>query len=204
MTVAFTVTFGGLLGYVGFSPVYLLPWFTAPIALAVVWKWILNPTGGLLSTLVGFRVDLLTNTFWAPITVAGVIAWCGTGYAALIFSSGLGTVQQNTVDAAALDGASKWDIFWKVQLPQIRQLVFFIVATTTVQAFASFDFIFVLTGGGPDGATDVASMHIVNAAMKTFEVGSASAMSIVFVVFESVILICEYLIYRRITRRFDA
>lgn len=203
LVVAITVGFGGLLGYLGFHAIYLLPWFTAPIAIGVIWKWLLAPTGGLLSTALGFRLDLLSDVFWAPITVAAVIAWCGIGYTALVFSAALSSVQANTVDAAALDGAGKVATLWNIQLPQVRRLVFFIVVTTTVQALTTYDLVYLLTGGGPDQATDLASIHIVDEALKTFEVGKASATSIAFLIFELLILSAEYLVYRVITRRFN-
>lgn len=204
LSTVLTVTLGCLLGYFGFSAIYLLPWFTAPIALGVIWRWLLAPTGGLVSAALGFRVDLLSNQTWAPVTVAAVIAWCGIGYTAMIFNAGLRTLPKFTIDAASLDGASKFATLFSIQLPQLRKLMFFIVATVTIQSLTSFDLVYVLTGGGPSLVTDVASLHIVSAAMKTFEVGYASAMSIVFTAFEIAILLIEYVIYRVIARRFDA
>lgn len=203
ITLVLEVGLGSLLGYYlsGFSAIYLLPWFAAPIALGVIWKWLLAPTGGLLSSALGFRVDLLTNEFWAPVTVAAVIAWCGTGYTALLFSSGLKSVRENTVFAAQLDGASKFQTLWHIQLPQLRKLIFFVVATVTIQSLTIYDLVYVLTGGSAN--TDVASIYIIDAALKTFEVGSASALSIMFTVFGSLILVIEYAIYRAVCRRFD-
>jgi multiple sugar transport system permease protein len=203
LVVVISVGLGGLLGYLGFKAIYLLPWFTAPIAIGVIWKWILAPTGGLLSTSLSFRVDLLSNDYWAPITVAAVISWCGIGYTALIFNAALNSVQAHTVDAAALDGAGRFTSLWRIQLPQIRRLVYFIVVTTTIQALTTYDLIYILTGGGPSLTTDVISIHVVNQALNTFQVGSASATSIAFLIFEVLILLVEYLVYRLVTRRFN-
>lgn len=197
------VSLGCLLGYFGYSAVYLLPWFTAPIALGVIWKWLLAPTGGLISSAFGFRLDLLSDPFWAPITVAAVIAWSGIGYTAMIFSAGFRSLPKHTIDAASLDGAGRLATLISIQLPQLRKLIFFIVATATIQALTSYDLIYVLTGGGPSAATDVASLHIVSLAMKTFEVGLASAMSLVFTAFVIAILLFEYAVYKIICRKFN-
>ena len=178
------------------SAIYLLPWLTAPLAIGVIWKWLLAPTGGLLSQLLGFRLDVLTNPIWAPFAIAAVSAWAGTGFSSLIFSSALRSVRANTVDAAILDGASSIQVLWHVQLPQMRRILFFIILSITLQSMTIYDLAFVL-------GTDTASKHIVDSALKTFQIGSASAMSILFTITELVIIAAEYLVFRLLTRRFD-
>ena len=204
LVVIFQLGFGGILGYQlrGRVPaIYLLPWLTAPIAIGVIWRWLLAPTGGLISDALGFRLPLLTDAALAPITVALVIAWGGVGYTALIFGAGLNNLQSNTLEAARLDGATNLKTLWHIQLPQMRKLVFFLVATVTLQAMSTYDIVLILTGGA--AGTDLASIHIIDAALKTFQVGSASAMSIQFALVEICVLLIEYLVYRIIARRFD-
>jgi len=184
------------------AAVFLLPWLSAPIAIGVLWKWILAPSGGLLSNLLGFRVDLLSNATLAPIVIAAISAWIGTGYTAMLIASGLRSIPNNTVDAARVDGASAFVVLWKIQLPQIHKLLFFVFATLTLQSLATFDLAVALTGGGPSQSTDVVSLHLVDAALKTFEVGSASAMSIVFIIFCAVVLTLEFAIYRLVVRNY--
>ena len=195
---------GGVLGYQlrgRVSAIYLLPWLTAPIAIGVIWRWLLAPTGGLISNAIGFRLPLLTDDALAPITVALVIAWAGIGYTALVFGAGLSNLQKHISDAAILDGASRLKTFWHIQLPQLRKLIFFLVVTVTLQSMSTYDIIWILTGG--TSTTNVASIHIIDAALKTFEVGGASAMSIQFALFEIAVLLIEYAIYRLVTRRFN-
>lgn len=210
LTLLFQLVAGSTLGYFlanwsrsssNLAAIYLLPWLTAPIALGVIWKWLLAPTGGLISAAVGYRLDLLTNPTLAPLAIAFVAAWSGAGFTALVFASGLRTVRANTVDAAKLDGAGKLATLWQVQLPQMRRIIFFIVLSITLQSMAIYDLVLILTGGNQ--GTNVASINIVNAALKTFEVGRASADSIIFTLFELLIIAIEYLIYHWLTRRFD-
>jgi multiple sugar transport system permease protein len=184
------------------AAVFLLPWLAAPIAIGVLWQWILAPSGGLLSNLFGFRIELLANPLAAPITIALISAWMGTGYTAMLVASGLRSIPRNTVDAARIDGANNIEILQKIQLPQIHKLIFFIVATLTLQAIGTFDLVVALTGGGPSQSTDMISLHLVNTALKTFEIGSASAMSILLMLFSGVLLLGEYLLYRFVVRKY--
>lgn len=184
------------------AAVFLLPWLSAPIALGVLWQWILAPSGGLLSNLLGFRVDLLANSTFAPIVIAVLSAWIGTGYTAMLIASGLRAIPRNTIDAARVDGANAFALLWKIQLPQIHKLLFFLVATLTLQSLAILDLVVVLTGGGPSKSTEVVSLLLVDAALKTFEVGGASAMSIVFMLFSALVLAVEYALYRFVVRNF--
>jgi multiple sugar transport system permease protein len=203
---------GGVIGYYLSSwsrsmkvlaAVFLLPWMAAPVAIAVAWKWILAPTGGLLSELVGYRQDLLTDPTTAPLVVAGVMAWAGTGYTALFVASGLRSIPRTTVDAARLDGAGPSRLWWEIQLPQMRRIAFFLVVTVTLASLNVYDLVYVLTGGGPSGATAMATYTITQTALSTFQVGESAAMAIMFTVLELAVIAVEYLAYRLLTRRFD-
>lgn len=202
---------GGVIGYYlstwtrsikVLAALFLLPWMAAPVAIAVTWKWILAPTGGLLSESLGFRQDLLTNPATAPLAVACVLAWAGSGYIALFVASGLRSIPRHTIEAARLDGAGPARLFWTIQLPQMRRIVFFLVVTVTLASLNVYDLVYVLTGGGPQGATAMATFTITTTALTTFQVGESAAMAIVFTALELAIVALEYLIYRLLTRRF--
>ncbi|MDH6532585.1 multiple sugar transport system permease protein [Aurantimicrobium minutum] len=208
---ALQIFLGGVMGYYLSSwtrsmkvlaAVFLLPWMAAPVAIAVAWKWILAPTGGLLSESLGFRQDLLTNPATAPLVVAGVIAWAGIGYTALFVASGLRSIPRHTLDAARLDGAGPARLFWEIQLPQMRRIAFFLVVTVTLASLNVYDVVYVLTGGGPSGATAMATFTITQTALTTFQVGESAAMAIIFTLVELAVIAVEYLIYRLLTRRF--
>jgi multiple sugar transport system permease protein len=184
------------------SASYLLPWFAAPIAMGVIWKWLLTPESGLLSNLLGHRIELLSSASLAPFAIAGVSAWLGFGYTALFIATGLRSMPQEMLEAARLDGANARQVFWSVQLPQLRALGLLLMVSTSLQTMCLFDIIYVLTGGGPLGATDTAALHIVNSALYQFDIGGSSAMAIVFTTLEASILIVQVLVYRRVTRRF--
>ena len=209
---ALQLLLGGVIGYYlsvwtrsmkVLAALFLLPWMAAPVAIAVAWKWILAPTGGLLSESMGFRQDLLTNPATAPVVVACVIAWAGTGYTALFVASGLRSIPRHTLDAARIDGAGPSRLFWNIQLPQMRRIAFFLVVTVTLASLNVYDLVYVLTGGGPSGATAMATFTITQTALTTFQVGESAAMAIIFTVVELAVIAVEYLFYRLLTRRFD-
>lgn len=186
-----------------FSGVFLLPWMAAPLAIGIIWKWILSPTGGFLSQFLAFRVDFLSSPMLSQITVAGVSAWAGSGFTALVVASAIRTVPQSTVQAACLDGASAWQIFWSIQLPQIRRVTFFLIATTFLAGMTIYDLVVSLSGTGPSFATDVATFHIVSATLSNFSMGESSAMALVFTGFELLLLSLLYMSFKLVTRRFD-
>lgn len=184
------------------TAIFLLPWMAAPVAIAVMWKWILAPTGGVLSNFFGFRVDLLTNPIWAPVVIAAVFGWTGAGFTALLFASGLRSLPHNVREAARIDGATSWQLFWQIELPLLRRIVLFVVVTVSLQAFSLYDIVYVLTGGGPGTATDVVSLHIVHATLTTFELGQSAVMSLAFIGIEALVIAGEAGLYFLLTRKF--
>ena len=186
------------------SGIYLLPWFAAPVAIGVIWKWLLTPETGILSKLLGTRLDILTSGSLAPLAVASVSAWLGFGYTAMFVAAGLRSIPTDTIEAAKLDGASGRQIFWGVQLPQLGTLALFLVVTTSLQTMGLFDIVYVLTGGGPLGATDTAALHIANSALYQFDVGGSAASAVAFTALEVIVFLVQVLVYRRLTRRYRA
>lgn len=212
LSTVFVVALGLLLGYFlsswsktsrVLSVIFLIPWMAAPVAVAILWKWILTPTGGVLSNALGFRLDLLTNPVWAPVVIAGVFTWTGAGYVALLISSGLRSLPKNLIEAARIDGASDSRVYWYIQLPLIRRVILFVVVTVSLQALSLYDIVYILTGGGPQGATDVATIHIVDTTLNTFQLGLSSAMSLGFIGLELGVVAVELWIFTLLTRRFD-
>jgi multiple sugar transport system permease protein len=205
------LTIGTVAGYLQWTKasrlvtgIYLLPWFAAPVAIGVIWKWLLTPETGILSNLLGARLDILTSSTLAPLAVAAVSVWLGFGYTAMFVAAGLRSMPTDTIEAAKLDGASGRQIFWGVQLPQLGTLALFLVVTTSLQTMGLFDIVYVLTGGGPLGATDTAALHIANSALYQFDVGGSAASAAVFTVLEGLVVLAQVLVYRGLTRRHRA
>lgn len=183
-----------------FRAVLVLPWVCAPLALGIVWRWVFAPTDGALNALLGTSVAWLSEPDLALLAVAAVAVWSQVGYVTLFFLAGLAVIPATVLEAARIDGASTWRIFWHITLPLLRPTLFFVLVTTTISAFQAFDSIYALTQGGPAGATDVIAMHIYTAAFQTFDMGRAAAIAVaLFVVLVLISLLQQAYFRRRIT-----
>jgi raffinose/stachyose/melibiose transport system permease protein len=159
-----------------------------PIAVAgIVWTWILTPDGALNEALraVGLR-SLAENWLGDPDlalwTVMGVMLWIQVGYPVVIFMAGMQRVDPSLHEAAELDGASWWGRFWHVTVPQIRPEIFVVLLTCTIAALKVFAPIYVLTRGGPGGATNVPSYYSFQNFFERTQVGYGAAIATVLTV----------------------
>jgi multiple sugar transport system permease protein len=191
----------GLPGSALLRVVYVIPWICAPLALGVVWKWIFAPTGGALNAVLGGTTPWLSDPLLALPAVATVSIWSQVGYVALFFTAGLAAIPEQVTDAARIDGANAWQVFWQVKLPLLRPTMFFVLVTGIISSFQAFDSIYALTpNGGPQGTTDVIATRIYGEAFQTFNLGRASVMALVlFVVLVAVTLAQQFYFRKRIT-----
>lgn len=171
----------GLPGSSVLRVIYVVPWICAPLALGVVWKWIFAPYNGALNALLGRNIEWLTNPDLALPCVAAVSIWSQVGYTTLFFLAGLAGIPGTLLEAAALDGASAWQTFWRIKLPLLGPTMFFVLVTGVISSFQAFDHVYALTpNGGPQFATDVIAERIyLEAFQGAFNLGRASVMSLV-------------------------
>ena len=176
-----------------FRVIYVVPWICAPLALGVVWKWILAPYDGALNNLLGISVEWLSNPALAMPAVAGVTIWSQVGYTTLFFMAGLAGIPDQVVEAAQLDGADGWQIFWQIKVPLLGPTLFFVLVTGVISAFQAFDQIYALTpNGGPQGTTDVIASRIyLEAFQGGFNLGRASVMALVLFVILVVVTVVQ-------------
>lgn len=166
-----------------FRVLLVMPWICAPIALGMVWRWILGYSDGILNQLLGARVAWLTDPSLALPAVAAVSVWQGVGYVALFFYAGLENIDRNVYDAAVVDGAGPIRKLWSITIPLLRPTTFFVLATGVISSFQIFDMAYALTpNGGPRGSTDVIAGRIYYEAFQSFSVGRASVMALVLLV----------------------
>lgn len=182
----------GLPGTTVFRVVFVLPWICAPLVLGVVWRWILSPTDGALNALLGIRVEWLADPALALPSVAAVTAWTQVGYVALFFLAGLRAIPDTIVEAARLDGASAWQLLWRIRLPLLRPTLFFVLVTGVISSFQVFDSVYALTpNGGPQGVTDVVAGRIFYEAFENRAVGQAAVMAVVLFVILVVVTVAQ-------------
>ncbi|MFD3443450.1 carbohydrate ABC transporter permease [Microbacteriaceae bacterium 4G12] len=188
----------GLPGSTILRTIYVLPWICAPLALGVVWKWIFAPTDGALNALLGFRVEWLSNPDLALPAVAAVTIWSQVGYVTLFFMAGLTSIPDMFLEAARIDGASPWQIFWRIKVPLLRPTTFFVLVTGIISSFQVFDTVYALTpNGGPQGSTDVIAARIYYEAFDSFDLGRASVMALVLLVLLVGVTLLQQLYFRK-------
>jgi multiple sugar transport system permease protein len=190
----------GLPGTGFFRTLYVLPWICAPLAIAVLWRWILAPTDGAVSTLLGHRIEWLTDPGLALPVVSAVVVWTNVGYVTLFFLAGILAIPRDIHNAARTDGATAWQRFWLITVPLLRPTLFFVAVTGIISAAQVFDTVYALTGGGPQGRTDLVAHRIYAEAFSSAAVGRAAVMALaLFVVLVGVTIVQHLYFRRRIT-----
>ncbi|MEV6652143.1 sugar ABC transporter permease [Streptomyces sp. NPDC051219] len=179
-----------------------------PIAVAgIVWSWILAPESGSLNELLqavglgSLQQDWLGDPDFALYSVMAVMVWVQIGFPLVIFMAGLQRVDPALHEAAELDGAGWWRRFWHVTLPQIRPEIYVVLLWCTIAALKVFGAVYVLTKGGPGGATSVPSYFSFQNFFEKTQVGYGSAVATVLTV---IILVLALIGLRLQTRAEDA
>ena len=189
-----------LKGKVFFRSVLFFPYVASLVAIAVVWMALFNPDmGPINSLLMALGVDnpprWAASTTWAMPTIIGLTVWKSMGYYMIVYLAALQGVPGDLYEAAALDGANKWQQFKNVTWPSVMPTTFYILILLLVGAFKSYDTMYVTTQGGPGEATKVLAYHIYNTAFTSFKFGYASALAMgLFVIVLTITLIqfkCE-------------
>ncbi|GAA2800506.1 sugar ABC transporter permease [Kribbella solani] len=186
-----------------FRGVFFLPYVTSIVLAAVIWKWIYDAQDGLLNTLIGLvhlgPIDFLNQSNTVLPSIAVTSAWKGFGYSMLILLAGLQAVPKSYLEAAMIDGASTWQRFRYVTLPQLRPVLFFVLVIETIGAFQVFDAMYVMTGGGPVRSSYSLVYFLYDSGFKYFDFGYASAIGLVLFL----IVLIVSLVQRRLVGRDD-
>lgn len=161
---------------------FFIPYVTVPVAIAIVWRSILNARYGMLNgllDLVGIpQQPFLDSVSQALPSVIGVAIWQGVGYYMIIFLAGLQAIPEDLYDAGKIDGAGSWRLFWSITLPLLRPTMLFVVVVNTLNSLQIFDLPFILTQGGPVNATNTLVFYMYDTAFKFLRVERATAMAV--------------------------
>jgi multiple sugar transport system permease protein len=169
-----------------FRALYFLPTVTSTIAISVIWSLIFQPGWGILNNFLKlFGIigpDWLGQTSTAMFSVSVVAVWMGTGYWMVIFLAGLLDIPIDYLDAARVDGASPFQVFRYVTLPQLTPTIFYYLTSALISVWSMFDIVYLMTSGGPANATMMPAVHLYNLAWTHLEMGYASAIAWVMAV----------------------
>ena len=180
-----------------FRGAFYLPSVVGGIVLTVVWLWIFNPSYGLLNYILGLfdlkPVQWLASgrTSWLAVSI--VVFSYTLGSQIILFLAGLANIPEDLHDAAKVDGANSWQTAIRIDLPLLRPVLAFVLAIQTIGVFQLWETIYVLTFGGPRGASASVVFQIYQTAFQFSRYGLGSAMGIVLMV----IIIIVTLVQRR-------
>ena len=165
-----------------FQVIFLLPYVLSPVANAVIWQNIvLDPISGLAGYISRNFYQLtnpLTDTNTALYAVAAIDIWHFWGYLVVVFFAAMRQIPDDQLEAAFLEGASSTQVFWNVTLPNILPTIALMVALVTIFSFLTFDYIYLITQGGPARSTEMLSTFAYKFAFTSFQVGKAAAVAL--------------------------
>lgn len=186
--------------------ILLVPWTLPTAVIAVLWAWIFNDQLGVLNELLTRSGLLDSPVAWlaGPATaMAAVIAadvWKTVPFVFLILLAGLQNIPEDLYEAIEIDGGGAWAKFRYVTWPHLRTFVFVSVVFRIVQAFAVFDLVWVMTGGGPGGSTETLSVYVYQTYMRYLDFGYGSALALATVV---ILAALAALLYRVLLQRHE-
>ena len=175
-------------GTVAYRIAFFMPYVLPQVAVGVVWGWIYDPIRGWLNKVleaVGLgrlATGWLGNPDTALYAVLATAVWTTSGFVFVILLAALRNVDTELVDASRLDGANGLQRLWYIVLPQIMPVFLMVTTLTLIGGFAVFDIIFIMTGGGPAGATDVLGTVAYAAAFELSRISYGTALALVITV----------------------
>ncbi len=178
---------GPLLSF--FRCVFYLPVVTGSVAVTVVWKWIYNyRTGVLNDVLTGIgildgNVNWLGDASTALACIIVILLTTSVGQPIVLYVSALGNVDSTLIEAAEVDGATDFQVFWRIKWPQMMPTTLYILVITTINSFQCFALIQLLTSGGPTNSTNTVMYYIYYSAFKLYRLGYGNAMGVILAIF---------------------
>lgn len=196
-------------GHAFYYIIFILPMLTVPVVVSYTAEMMLyrnGPVNGIISALTGldFQVSWLTDPNIALTTVALLEIWNWTPFSFIILLAGLAAIPKEPIEAAEILGASKWRIFWEVQVPLLRPVILLALVLRFLEAMAEFPKTWALFQGGPGTATETLPVYIFMTTWQYFEISKGAAMSyIVMLLMIAIVLVAIHLL-RREKRSLDA
>ncbi len=178
----------------------LLPFVMSPAVIGISFKFFLNAEYGILQFLLGWLFPALEGKVWlsdsnlAMVAVVASDVWHWAPYMTLVMLGGLASIPKETEEAARIDGAGSFRVFWDVTLPQLWPVIGIVAILKTVFALKAFDSIYTLSNGGPGTSTQTLAYYIYNTAFGYYDMGYAAAAAYIL----TATLLCVAVFYLRL------
>ncbi|EWM12333.1 ABC transporter permease component [Kutzneria sp. 744] len=162
--------------------IVLLPFLISGVVAAMTWSWMLDPGLGIINSfitkLTGHPLLFFGDSALAVPSLAAISVWKSMGYNAILIFAGLQTIPATIYEAGRVDGATELQMFRRLTVPLLRNILVMVVILTVIGSFQVFDIVQVTTKGGPQNASLVLQMYIYNKAFSQFDFGYAATMSL--------------------------
>lgn len=162
----------------------MMPWAFPEVPVVMIFIWILSPQFGVVNLLVRWMPGVTTNPQWlqVPWLAMGwmvlIASWKAFPFYSLVILAALQAVPDELYDAGRVDGASRLQLFWHITLPSIGTTLELLVVLASIFSFKQFTIIYLMTGGGPSGATETIVMRIFNTAFRFYDYSYATAFGV--------------------------
>ncbi|BBJ27491.1 carbohydrate ABC transporter permease [Athalassotoga saccharophila] len=179
-----------------------MPYVIMSTVVGVIWMWIFDTHFGILNYYLSFfgikPIAWLSSVNWAMPAVAITTIWWTVGFNMILFLAGLQDIPEELKEAARIDGASNWQIFWNVTFPLLRSTTVVVLMLTLINSFEVFDQVYVMTGGGPSMATLTVIQYMYFQAFQYFRLGYGSAVAYVVFAFLIVLVLIERQLLKKV------
>jgi len=171
---------------------FFLPQVCSTVVTAKIWTWIYNPYYGINSTLQSWGIPnpplWIGDPNYALYSVAAVDGWRYWGFLMILFLTALHQTDRSLEEAAQIDGARRLRIYTSIIIPQLRPTIMLIVMLTMIWSFAAFDYVYVMTGGGPGHATELIATYMYKEALQNHAPGYASSVALALALLSGIII----------------
>ena len=180
-----------------FRTIYFLPAIIAASTVGLIWGFIYDPNIGALNELLrilglsSWRHAWLSDEKIVIYAIAAVHIWVGIGQSVVLFVAGLQNIPQDVLESAALDGATRWKQLVHITIPMLRPTTLIVLVLTTIGGFKSFDFVYVMTGGGATHSSEVLSTLLYKEAYAYSDFGYSAAISVALLVVVATITLIQ-------------
>lgn len=165
----------------------IFPFAVTPVLKGFSWRFMLNPEYGVYAHMVGTVFPPLKNFLWlgndfsAILVIAMSEVWGWAPLFALMFIGALGSIPGEITEAAKVDGATSWQVFWKITMPLLAPVIYIVALLKIISSLKMFDQVVIMTGGGPGNATQTLYYYVYKVAFRSLDMGYASAISYILV-----------------------
>ena len=180
--------------------VFFFPFLLSWAAASIIWNFGLDPTFGVIdyyAGILGFPEATLLSKTWAMPTIIMIDLWKTLGFAFIVILAGIQAIPNDVNEAARVDGATGWRLFWSVTFPLCTPALFFVSVTAFIGAFQIFEPMYIMTRGGPDNVTLSIVQYLHMTAFRTFDIGYGAVISVAIFLIVLIVTLVQFRLAKR-------